>query len=138
MALFVGLTTFAQGKRGEGREKKSPEEQVEIILKKMTTELTLTEKQQKEVKPLLMEQAKKREAKMLEFKGRKEKGVKPSDEEMAQMKKNRIDEEVAMKSKLKKILTEEQYKKWSSVKKEMAEKMRSNGKRDIKPIENEE
>ncbi len=138
LALVVGLTTFAQGKRGEGREKLTPEQQVEAVLKKMNSELTLTEKQQGEIKPLLMEQAKKREAKMLEFKGQKEKGTKPTDEQIAQMKKNRIDEELVMKTKLKKILTEEQYTKWSSRKKEMAKKMRSKGKRDMKPIENEE
>lgn len=138
MALVVGLTTFAQGKRGEGREKLTPEQQVEVVLKRMNSELTLTEKQQGEIKPLLLEQAKKREAKMLEFKGQKEKGTKPTDEQIAQMKKNRIDEELTMKTKLKKILTEEQYTKWSTRKKEMAKKMKSKGKRDLKPIENEE
>ena len=138
MALVVGLTTFAQGKRGEGREKLTPEQQVEVVLRRMNSELTLTEKQQGEIKPLLLEQAKKREAKMLEFKGQKEKGTKPTDEQIAQMKKNRIDEELAMKTKLKKILTEEQYTIWSTRKKEMAKKMKSKGKRDLKPIENEE
>ncbi len=138
MVLVVGLTTFAQGKRGEGREKLTPEQQVEVVLKRMNSELTLTEKQQGEIKPLLLEQAKKREAKMLEFKGQKEKGTKPTDEQIAQMKKNRIDEELAMKTKLKKILTEEQYTQWSNNKKDRLTKMRSKGKRDGKPVENEE
>lgn len=135
IALVVGLTTFAQQKRGEGREKLTPEQQVETILKKMTTELSLDGKQQEEVKVLLTEQAKKREAKKEEFKLRKEKGVKPSDEEIAKMKKERIDEELAMKTKLKKILSDEQYKKWSERRKEMGSKMRSKGKRGDKPVE---
>jgi hypothetical protein len=138
IALVVGLSSFAQGRKGEGKEKKSPEEQVEMIMKKMTSELTLTEKQQGELRPILMEQAKTREAKMLEFKGQKEKGTKPTDEQIAQMKKNRIDEELAMKTKLKKILTEEQYTQWSNNKKDRLTKMRSKGKRDGKPVENEE
>ncbi len=138
IALVVGLSSFAQGRKGEGKEKKSPEEQVEMIMKKMTSELTLTEKQQGELRPILMEQAKTREAKMMEIKKLKEKGLKLTDEQIAQMKKNRIDEELAMKTKLKKILTEEQYTQWSNNKKDRLTKMRSKGKRDGKPVENEE
>jgi hypothetical protein len=138
IALVVGLSSFAQGKRGEGREKLTPEQQVEVVLKKMNSELTLTEKQQGELRPILMEQAKTREAKMMEIKKLKEKGLKLTDEQIAQMKKNRIDEELAMKTKLKKILTEEQYTQWSNNKKDRLTKMRSKGKRDGKPVENEE
>lgn len=135
IALVVGLTTFAQEKRGEGREKLTPEQQSEAILKKMTSELTLDAKQQESVKVLLNEQAKKREAKKGEFKARKEKGEKLSDEEIAKMKKDRIDEELAMKTQLKKILSEDQYKKWSERRKEMGGKLKGKGKRGGKPVE---
>ena len=46
VALVVGLTTFAQGKKGDGKGRMSPEQQVEVVLKKMTTELSLDAKQQ--------------------------------------------------------------------------------------------
>ena len=135
VALVVGLTTFAQGKKGDGKGRMSPEQQVEVVLKKMTTELSLDAKQQDEVKAILVEQSKKRETKKEEFKARKEKGDKPSDEEIAAMKKNRIDEELAMKNKMKKVLSEDQYKKWTEAKKDRMEKFK--GKRGAKPVEGE-
>lgn len=135
IAMFVGLTTFAQEKRGEGKERLTPEQRTEAVLKKMTSELTLDAKQQEEVKVFLNEQAKKREAKKQEFKARKEKGEKLSDEEIAKMKKDRIDEELATKTKLKKILSEEQYKKWSERRKDMGAKGKGKGKRAGKPVE---
>lgn len=126
VALIVGLTTFAQGKKGEGRgkDRPNPEEQVEKMVARMTSELSLDSKQQEQVKGLLMDQAKTREAKRAAFKGRKEKGEKPSDEEIAQMKKDRADEELAAKTQMKKILSEDQYKKWSEMKKEVRKDMR--------------
>ncbi len=133
VALVVGLTTFAQEKKREG--KMTPEQQVEVVLKKMTSELSLDAKQQDQVKALLVEQSKNREVKKAEFKTRREKGDKPSDEEIAAMKKNRIDEELAMKNKMKKILTEDQYKKWNEVKKERMGKLK--GKRGSKPVDGE-
>lgn len=133
VALVVGLTTFAQEKKREG--KMTPEQQVEVVLKKMTSELSLDAKQQDQVKALLVEQSKNLEVKKAEFKTRREKGDKPSDEEIAAMKKNRIDEELAMKNKMKKILTEDQYKKWNEVKKERMGKLK--GKRGSKPVDGE-
>lgn len=137
VALVVGLTTFAQGKKGDGKGRMSPEQQVEVVLKKMTTELSLDAKQQDEVKAILVEQSKKRETKKEEFKARKEKGDKPSDEEIAAMKKNRIDEELAMKNKMKKVLSEDQYKKWTEAKKDRIEKFKGKGKRGAKPVDGE-
>lgn len=124
MVLLVGLTTFAQGKRGEGKNRPNPEEQVEKMVARMTAELNLSDKQQNEVKVFLLEQAKTREAKRMQMKERREKGQKPTDEEIAQLKKERADEELAAKTKMKKILSEEQYKQWSEVKKEMRNEMR--------------
>ena len=135
IALVVGLTTSAQGKKGDGKGRMSPEQQVEVVLKKMTTELSLDAKQQDEVKAILVEQSKKRETKKEEFKTRREKGDKPSDEEIATMKKNRIDEELVMKNKMKKVLSEDQYKKWTEAKKDRMEKFKA--KRGAKPVDGE-
>lgn len=139
VALVVGLTTFAQGKRGEGRgkDRPNPEEHVEKIVARMTSELNLDTKQQEQVKALLMDQAKTREAKRAEFKGRRESGDKPSDAEIAQMKKDRADEELAAKTQLKKILSEEQYKKWTEIKKEARKDMKGKMKsrKEGKPVE---
>ena len=139
VALVVGLTTFAQGKKGEGRgkDRPNPEEHVEKVVARMTSELSLDTKQQEQVKVLLMDQAKTREAKRAAFKGRRENGDKPSDEEIAQMKKDRADEELATKTQMKKILTEDQYKKWSEIKKEVRKDMKGKmkGRKEGKPVE---
>lgn len=135
VALVVGVTTFAQEKKREG--KMTPEQQVEVVLKKMTSELSLDTKQQDAVKAILVEQSKNREIKKTELKARREKGEKPSDEEIAAMKKNRIDEELAMKNKMKKILTEDQYKKWNEAKKERMGKLKGKGKRGTKAVDGE-
>ena len=69
--LFVGITTFAQEKR-EQREKLTPEQRVELQAKKMKLDLDLNDKQVADVKKLLLEQAKKREAKKAEFQAKKD------------------------------------------------------------------
>ena len=71
--LVVSTLTFAQ-ERGRKGEKLTPEQQTELQVKKMTLELDLDAKQQKEVKAILLENAKKRDAKMAEMKAKREKG----------------------------------------------------------------
>ena len=100
IALVMTTLTFAQDRK-QGREKLTPEQQSELHVKKMTLDLDLDAQQQKEVKTIFLEQAKKREAKMVEMKAKREKGEKPS-----------ADERFEMKTKMKKILKPEQYKKW--------------------------
>lgn len=115
VAVMVSSLSFAQPGQ---RERMSPEQRVDNQLKEMTASLNLTEKQQGEVKALLVEQSKKREAQRAEMKSAHEKGVQPTDEQRATMKKDRIDEQLAMKTKMKKILTEEQLKKMKEMRKE--------------------
>ena len=132
IALVISSLSFAQEGRGE---KLTPEQQSELQVKKMTLDLDLNEKQQKEVKAILLEQAKKREAKITEFKANKEKGEKPSADEKFEMKNKMLDEQIEMKAKMKKILTPEQYKEWeenhekrSEMRSEKMEKMKQKRK----------
>ncbi len=78
--LVVSTLTFAQ-ERGRKGEKLTPEQQTELQVKKMTLELDLDAKQQKEVKAILLENAKKRDAKMAEMKAKREKGEKFNSDE---------------------------------------------------------
>lgn len=133
-AILVSTLSFAQPGNGK-REKGTPEQNVERHLKEMTADLNLTEKQQSEIKSILLEQSKKREAKRTEMKSAKEKGEKPSDEQKAEMKKRMIDEQLEMKIKLKKILTEEQLKKMKEVHKERRENMGERKNKDKKPVQ---
>ena len=141
IALVISSLSFAQEGRGRG-EKLTPEQQSELQVKKMTLDLDLNEKQQKEVKAILLEQAKKREAKITEFKANKEKGEKPSADEKFEMKNKMLDEQIEMKAKMKKILTPEQYKEWeenhekrSEMRSEKMEKMKQKRKGHTEPEE---
>ena len=127
--LVVGLSTYAQeGKKqerqGAERERLSPEQRNQLQLKKMTLDLNLNESQQKEIAKILEEQTSKRQAEMATFKANKDKGVKPTAEERFAMKNKKLDEAIAVKAKVQKVLTPEQFKKWEDMKKENRENMK--------------
>ena len=111
IALVATTLTFAQDRK-QGREKLTPEQQTELQVKKMTLDLDLDAKQQKEIKTILLEQAKKREAKMAEMKAKREKGEKPSADEKFAMKNKMLDNQIENKAQMKKILKPEQFAKW--------------------------
>lgn len=96
--LMMGMTTFAQ-------EKLSSQQRNEKHLAKLTTELSLTEKQQKEVGAILAEQSAKREAKI---ENRKKLSEANREERKAEMQSN--------DAKIKAVLTPEQTKKWEELK----------------------
>lgn len=131
LALAIMVTTLSFAQPGE-REKMNPDQQIEKRLKEMATTLNLSEKQQREIKAMLSEQSKKREAKRAEMKAAREKGIQPTDEQKAEMKKAIIDEQLAMKTKMKKILTEEQLKKLDEIRKEKRKEMGEKRKGDRK------
>ena len=111
IALVATTLTFAQDRKARG-EKLTPEQQTELQVKRMTLELDLDEKQQKEIKTILVEQSKKRETKLAEMKAKKEKGEKPTADEKFAMKNEMLDNQIAIKAKMKKILKPEQFTKW--------------------------
>ncbi len=126
--LIVSLTTFAQEGRKPGSkraemEKMTPEQRSEVRLKRVSAILNLTEKQQKEIAPILVEQQQKREKALADFKAMKEKGVKPSAEERAERAKQRDADQKVMTEKLQKILTPEQMKKWEEKKEQNKERV---------------
>uniref|UniRef100_UPI0040491F67 hypothetical protein n=1 Tax=Flavobacterium sp. TaxID=239 RepID=UPI0040491F67 len=120
--MLVGITTFAQGK-GDKREPLTPEQQTELHIKKMTLDLDLNEKQKNAIKPILLEEAKKREAQKAERKTKKEKEEKASKAERYEMKSKILDDQIALKEKMKNILTTEQMEKWETLKEDKKDKM---------------
>jgi hypothetical protein len=133
--LVVGMTTFAQ-ERGEKRERLTPEQKVELQIKKLKLDLDLNDKQTADIKKIVVEQVKKRDAKRAEFDTKRAKDVKPTPEEMFQNKSQMLDEQIAMKAEMKKILNAEQYEKWQKIqaeksenKKDIAKKMHSKKRR---------
>jgi periplasmic protein CpxP/Spy len=92
----------------------TPEEMASIQTKKMTLHLDLNESQQKEIQKLNLENAIERKARMEAHKAQKADGnmAKPSKEERLKMMNERLNNQIAMKAKMKKILNDEQFAKW--------------------------
>lgn len=118
--MALSVSGFAQDKKiaKEGTEKEkmerfTPEQQNELMLKKMTLELDLSSKQQSEMKSMIAERTAKRQAMM---KSHKENMTKPTKEERFAMKSKMLDEQIATKAKMKSMLSPEQFVKWEKMK----------------------
>lgn len=107
IVLVISSLSFAQEK-----SKLSPEQQTELQVKKMTLDLDLDANQQKELRTILLENTKKREAKKMALKEKMAKGQKPTSDERFEMKSKMLDDQIELKAKMKKILKPEQFQKW--------------------------
>ena len=119
--LVVGMTSFAQEKQGRmeraSMEKMTPEQRNQLHLKKMTLELDLNASQQKEMSKIIAEQSTKREARIAERKATKEVTKKQlTSEELFAKRSQMLDDQIVMKDRMKKILSQDQFKKWDEMK----------------------
>jgi len=118
--LIVGTTIVAQerNKRPQrfGMEQFTPEQQSQLMVKRMTLELDLTEGQQKEITSFISDKMAKKEAHKAEMKAMKEKGVKPTKDERFAMQMKMLDEQISTKKSMQKILNAKQFEKWASLK----------------------
>ncbi len=116
--LMVSSYAFSQGRqprkggeRGKMIEKMqelTPEQRAELKTKRMTLSLDLTENQQGQVKAVLLEAENNRPKRDGERKKRED----ISSEEFYQRSIERLDSQIAVKAKLKEILSEEQFEKF--------------------------
>jgi len=99
----------------------TPEEMATLQTKKMTLDLNLNESQQKEIQKINLENAIERKTRMEARKAERENGTmaKPTKEERVKMMNERLDKQIAMKAKMKKILNDEQFAKWEKQQEEM-------------------
>jgi periplasmic protein CpxP/Spy len=118
--LLVGTTIIAQernrNQQGNKMEQFTPEQQSQLMLKKMTLDLDLNDSQQKEMSAIISEKIAKKQAMKSEMKAKKEKGVKPTNDERFAMHMKMLDEQIATKKRVEKILNAKQFEKWSSLK----------------------
>lgn len=114
-----------RGERNERFQDYTPEEMATLQTKKMTLHLDLTKSQQKEIQKLNLENAKERKVKMDARKSQKEgdEFQKPTKEERLKMMNERLDNQIAMKNKMKNILNEDQFAKWEQLQQDMKNKM---------------
>jgi len=120
--LIVGTTMVAQERnrmhQGNKMDQFTPEQQSQLMLKKMTLELDLTDAQQKEISAFISDKIAKKEAHKAEMKAMKEKGVQPTSDEKFAMAMKKLDEQIAMKKRMEKILSPKQFEKWTALKEE--------------------
>ena len=118
--LLVGTTLIAQERNrkqyGNQMEQFTPEQQSQLMLKKMTLELDLNDAQQKEMSTIISDNIAKKEAHKAEMIARKEKGVKPTNDERFTMQMKMLDEQIANKKRMEKILNPKQFEKWTTLK----------------------
>jgi protein CpxP len=115
---FITWTSFPQQNRNErGHHKKemrqkenklSPEQRAELSSKKITLHLDLTEDQQKKLYAVELEHAKLRDARFQNTKNK----IELNDEDRFKLQTERLDDQIAIKNKIKSILTEKQYDIW--------------------------
>lgn len=123
--FVVGFSAFAQNTKemrnrtGRGSiEKMAPEQRNLLMLKKMTLKLDLNAKQQEQIKPIIAERSARREALKAERMARKQNNEKLSADAIFEMKSKRLDNQIATKKRMEKILTTKQFEKWASIQEE--------------------
>lgn len=123
--LIVGITTIAQERKnkhqGDQMEQFTPEQHTQLMLKKMTLELDLTEAQQKDISEFISNQMAKKEAHKAQMKANREKAVKHTKEERFAMQMKMLDEQIATKKRMEKILNDKQFEKWTALKEDRRE-----------------
>lgn len=120
--ILIALVAFnlqAQNKGAENNSKKTPEEMATKRTKQMTSDLDLSEAQQKEVLELNLKNAKV----YSKFRGKSRSDF--SEEERKVMRSKMKEIQVENQKEMKGILTEAQFAKWERIQKERMDKARS-------------
>lgn len=115
IVILFSLTINAQGRKGgigQGSDL-STEQQATLQTKKLTLRLDLNETQQKEVQKMLLKSNEEREISRAEYRQKRQSGKLTADEKFA-FENDRIDRQLAHKTEMKKILTENQFGKWEN------------------------
>lgn len=129
--MLAATSTFAQAKLEGRAQQLSAEQKTELQVKRMTLDLELTEKQQKEIKSLVLEQNQKLEERRKDRDQRREEMAKMTKDERFKMQSQALDEELAFQAKVKKILTDDQYVKWQAQRERRKDIMKSQAKKKM-------
>ncbi|QNM84479.1 hypothetical protein H9W90_09750 [Polaribacter pectinis] len=109
------LNTQAQKKRDHKRPEFTVEQHTNLAVKKMTLALDLSEKQQNQIKPLIMAKASERKAAMEKRKASKETKKRSTSDEIYAAKSKMLDNQIAMKNRMKEILNKDQFEKFEKM-----------------------
>lgn len=129
--MLAATSIFAQAKLEGRAQQLSAEQKTELQVKRMTLDLELTEKQQKEIKSLVLEQNQKLEERRKDRDQRREEMAKMTKDERFKMQSQALDDELAFQAKVKKILTDDQYVKWQAQRERRKDIMKSQAKKKM-------
>jgi protein CpxP len=118
------FTTIAQKKRDHQRWQLTVEQQTELNLKKMTLILDLTEKQQLQIKPLLLAKILEKKAFNTKIKKAKEEKERPTSDAIYAMKIELLEQQIAIKKSMKEILNTTQFEKFEKMHKKRMMKVK--------------
>ena len=121
MALVFSFGVSAQDRK-EKIKNATPEERVEMRTEKFSEKLGLDENQKKKVKEIFAAQQKENMAVREEIKAEREKMRAEREKALTEKKAAMKKQHEELKTKLKPILTEEQFKKWEAMQNENKEK----------------
>ena len=111
------FSTQGQNKKAKRASKLTIEQQTTLAVKKMTLALDLSEKQQNDIKPILMAKITERKMAIKKRKAAKKAKERPSANEIYEMKMKQLDGLILIKSKMKNILDEKQYERFEEMQK---------------------
>ena len=111
------FTTQAQKKRNKNMPKLTVEQHTNLAIKKMTLALDLSDKQQNQIKPILMAQITAKKAAMEKRKEARKNKQKPTADEIYAMKSKQLDNRIMIKNKMQNILNKEQFEKFQKMQK---------------------
>jgi len=128
------FTAQAQKKRGNMGSKLTIEQQTTLAVKKMTLVLDLSDKQQEQIRPIIMSKIKNKNDFTEKRKAAKVNKQKPTSDEIFAIKIKQLDNQIMMKNSIKNILNEKQFEKFEKMhksrtrmaKNKMKEKKRRN------------
>ncbi|OYQ38256.1 hypothetical protein CHU92_05970 [Flavobacterium cyanobacteriorum] len=122
--ILAVVMAFAFNASAQQRQEQlKPEQKAELQAKRLALALDLNEKQQKDVRNLMLEKVKKASAMRTQLKADREAGKKLTADERYALQSKKLDEQIALKAEMKKILTQEQFDKWEKLKEEHREKI---------------
>ena len=117
LVFVITFTTQAQKKGGHDKPQFTIKQETNLAIKKMTLALDLSEKQQNEIKPFLMQKISERKAKKEKRKATKEYKKRPTVDQVYAMKMEHLNNQILIKNKMKSILNKEQFEKFEKMQK---------------------
>lgn len=145
IAMMMGVTMSAQNdgrktdrpnhdkRRMEQKAHLTPEQRTELRAKQLTLALDLNDKQQKDVQKLIQGREVKKQELIEKHKVDREAGKKLTDDERFAMRSQMLDDRIALKREMKKILNTDRYAKFEKMG-DQAHHKGFNGKHKVRNI----